>query len=72
MPSKLILDIFYNEIIIEAQQGRIDAFFMMNIIFNTNINNKQITSAQTNYEDIIIPTLKINNKALFDLCEQLY
>ena len=67
MPSNLILDIFYNEIIIEAQQGRIDAFFMMNIIFNTNINNKQITSAQTNYEDIIIPTLKINNKPLFDL-----
>lgn len=66
MPSNLILDLFYNEIIIEAQLGRIDAFFMMNLIFEVSINNKQITKTSTVYKDVIIPTLKINNKELFD------
>lgn len=66
MPSNLILDLFYNDIIIEAQVGRIDAFFMMNLIFEVSINNKQITNTSVGYEDVIIPTLKINNKELFD------
>lgn len=66
MPSNLILDMFYNEIITEAQCGRIDAFFMMNLIFNVSINNKTITSTSTDYKDILIPTLKITNKTLFD------
>ena len=54
MPSNLILDLFYNEIIIEAQVGRIDAFFMMNLIFEVSINNKQITKTSVGYEDVII------------------
>ena len=49
MPSNLILDLFYNDIIIEAQVGRIDAFFMMNLIFEVSINNKQITKTSVGY-----------------------
>ena len=33
-----ILDIFYNKIVHEAQTGRVDCFFMMNMIFNLNEN----------------------------------
>ena len=32
-----ILDIFYNKIVKEAQTGRVDCFFMMNMIFNLNV-----------------------------------
>lgn len=60
------LDIFYNNIIKEALNGRIDSYFMYNVIFNTNIENKQIYNVNSNYGDIIIPTLTINNKKQFD------
>lgn len=66
MPHNLVLDIFYNEIINEAQNGKIDAYFMMNLVFNTIIENKTITIAQTQQDDIIVPTLKITNKNLFN------
>ena len=67
MLANEILSIFYNEIVKEAQTGRIDCFFMMNIAFNTTINNVQITNIESlEYEDVLIPTLKITNKEYFD------
>lgn len=58
------LDIFYNEIILEAANGRIDCFFMYNILFETKVieDNIHIKSNQ----DLIIPTLIINNKTEFN------
>ena len=62
-----ILDIFYNKIVQEAQTGRVDCFFMMNMIFNLNVENTQITSTKAIEKDgLLVPTLKITNKELFD------
>lgn len=62
-----ILDIFYNKIVQEAQTGRVDCFFMMNMIFNLNVENTQITSTKSIEKDgLLVPTLKITNKELFD------
>lgn len=75
MPSNLIIDLFYNEIVPEAQTGRVDAYFTMNLAFNLTINNKPITSSPNiNCDDVIIPTLRINNKTIFDylLVEYVY
>lgn len=67
MPSNVILDLFYNELVPEASKGRVDAFFILNLVFNLNIENKQITSTtDIGHEHVIIPTLKITNKELFD------
>lgn len=59
-----ILDIFYNHIIKEALNGRINCYFYYNIIFSSNIENT-IYNAK-NDEDLIIPTLNIKNKKEFD------
>lgn len=68
MPFNLVIDLFYNEIVPEASQGRVDAFFIMNLVFNLTIDNKTITSTDDiGHEDVIIPTLKITNKELFDM-----
>ena len=75
MPRNLIIDLFYNEIVPEAQTGRVDAYFTMNLAFNLTINNKPITSTPSiNYDDVIIPTLKITKKTIFDylLVEYVY
>jgi len=60
-----ILDIFYNEIVKEASKGRIDCYFYYNIIFSTKVNNEYI-EAYSDIKDILIPTLNISNKELFD------
>ena len=58
-----ILDIFYNKIVQEAQTGRVDCFFMMNMIFNLNVENTQITSTKSIEKDgLLVPTLNITNK----------
>lgn len=62
-----ILDIFYNKIVKEAQTGRVDCFFMMNLIFNLNIENTLVSKCDDiEYDGVLIPTLKITNKELFD------
>lgn len=67
MTDKKILDVFYNKLVLEAQAGQIYCYFTMNIIFNLEINNTKITSnANVPYEGLVIPTLKINDKAQFD------
>ncbi len=59
-----ILDIFYNEIIKEASCGKIETYFTYNIIFSTKIVDNYIYVA-TN-EDLLVPTLYINDKEKFD------
>ena len=61
-----ILDIFYNQIVKEAQKGRVDCYFMMNLCFNLIIENEQKTFCDVDYEGLLIPNLKISNKKLFD------
>lgn len=67
MNDAQILDIFYTKIVPEAQKGKIDCYFMMNIAFNLVIDNKEVSQClELPYDGILIPTLKITNKKLFD------
>ncbi len=67
MTSEEILDIFYNKIVLESQKGRIDCYFAMNIVFDVVIDNYKISEcSELPYENLLIPTLKITNKPLFD------
>jgi len=66
MLDKKILDIFYNQIVKEAQNGRVDCFFMMNVCFNLIFENNPITECNLEYDGLLIPNLKISNKDIFD------
>lgn len=67
MTDKQILDIFYSQIVKEAQNGKIDCYFTLNIAFDLIINNQKISKCENiPYEGIIIPNLKISNQELFD------
>ncbi|HPF83686.1 MAG TPA: hypothetical protein PLV83_05965 [Bacilli bacterium] len=60
-----MIDIFYNQIVKEALTGRIDCFAIYNIIFNVEIEGVTYIASNNN-ENLIIPTLYINNKEEFD------
>ncbi len=60
------LNIFYNEIVKEAREGKIEAYFTYNILFNTIIEDKLINVLANSIGRILIPTLTIKNKDLFD------
>ena len=62
-----ITDIFYEEIVPEAALGKINVFFMFSVAFGTNLieNNKNIL-CKIDIPDVVIPTLMIKNKELFD------
>ena len=65
--NEKILDIFYNKVIPEAQMGKIDCYFTLNIAFNVVICNQEISKCgELPCDGIMIPTLKINDKQLFD------
>lgn len=64
--SNKCLDIFYNHILNEVQKGRVDCYFMYNIIFNVQIENNPPQLATKEYQGLIIPTLQIKNKLEFD------
>lgn len=69
----MILDIFYNEIIKEAQIGRVEADGIYNVIFNTFIPEINIDAkAIIKNEKLLIPTLFIQNKKAFDELLELY
>ena len=61
------LDIFYNQVIREAAFGRVDCYFMFNMLFNTRIvsTNTEIEASYLN-SNLLVPTLRINNKEEFD------
>lgn len=62
-----ILDVFYTKIVPEAQRGKIDCYFTVNIAFNLVIDNQEISKCvELPYKGIAIPTLKVTNKQLFD------
>jgi len=63
-----VLNIFYNQVVPEASKGRVDCYFYLNILFNTFISeNKIFIKESADNEDVIVPTLMIKNKQLFDL-----
>lgn len=63
-----ILEVFYKEVIPEAAKGKIDCYFSLNILFNTYFVETNTTiQERVNYEDVLIPTLMIKNKNVFDL-----
>ena len=61
-----ILDVFYNDFIKEAATGRIDCNMFYNILFATNILRdgkvEMLTTAKTNYQNVMVPTLEIKNE----------
>lgn len=68
MSSIEILDIFYNSILKEAAVGSIDCFFKYNIGFSTEIKELCIDyNYDSNDNELLIPTLKINDTVLFNI-----
>ena len=62
-----VLDIFYKNIIPEATTGRIDCNFYYNMAFSTKIVDKNIEyMTDIDSEHVLIPTLIIEDKQLFD------
>jgi len=62
-----ILDIFYNSIIKEAQEGRINSYGKSNIIFSTIIEEDNLYyKAVSEDKNLIIPTLVIKDKNRFN------
>ena len=62
------INVFYDEIINEASTGRVDCFFMMNLLFSTYIReeNKTIEAKKTDDGRYLIPRLVIKNKNNFN------
>ncbi len=62
------VNIFYDEIINEASTGRVDCFFMMNLLFSTYLKeeNKTIEAKKDDNGRYLIPTLVIKNKERFN------
>ena len=60
--------VFYYEIINEASTGRVDCFFMMNLLFSTYLKeeNKTIEAKKDDDGRYLIPTLVIKNKENFN------
>lgn len=62
-----ILDIFYNKVMLEAQEGRINCYFFYNIAFATYIEeDDKFFECNIKGDDLLIPTLVIKDKATFD------
>lgn len=62
------INVFYDEIINEASTGRVDCFFMMNLLFSTYLKeeNKTIEGKKDDDGRYLIPTLVIKNKEIFN------
>ena len=43
-----------------------DAYLFYNILFSTDIVDKEIIKVTGKYSDMLVPTLKISNKEKFD------
>ncbi len=62
-----ILDVFYTQLVPEAKTGKVNCYFIINMAFDLIIDNKEITKCNNlPYNGILIPTLKVTNKELFD------
>lgn len=62
------VSIFYDEVVNEASTGRVDCFFMMNLLFNTYLKdeNRVIKSESNDEGRYLVPTLIIKNKESFN------
>ena len=62
------INVFYDEIINEASTGRVDCFFMMNLLFSTYTReeNKTIEAKKNDDGRYLIPRLVIKNKDNFN------
>ena len=62
------INVFYDEIINEASAGRVDCFFMMNLLFSTYIReeNKTIEAKKNDDGRYLIPRLVIKNEESFN------
>lgn len=59
-----ILEIFYNNVIVEAMNGRINCLSYYNMAFSTEIVDKgEIYSCNIDDDGLLIPTLMIKNKS---------
>lgn len=68
-----MLSIFYNEIIKEASTGSVEADITYNILFNTIIPEENINiKSDVKVDNVLIPTLIIKNKKLFDELLTIY
>ena len=62
-----VLDIFYKNIVPEATTGRIDCLTFYNIVFSTKIVNDETEyKSCLENENLLVPTLYIKDKELFD------
>ncbi len=62
-----ILDVFYNNIVKEATEGRINSFFYYNIVFSTFLSEDNIKyDASIVQDNLIVPTLYIKDKEKFN------
>lgn len=62
-----ILEIFYNNVIPEAMNGRINCLSYYNIAFSTEIvDEEKKYSCEIDDDGLLIPTLMIKNKSQFD------
>ncbi len=62
-----ILDIFYTKIVPEAQKGKVDCYFHINMLFDLIIDNTRISKCEElSYNGVLAPTLKVTDKKLFD------
>lgn len=67
MTDKKILEVFYNEFIPETQKGKIDCYFRLNIGFSFVVDNQIVSKYEEDqYNGVLIPTLKVTNKEMFD------
>lgn len=68
MSREEILDIFYNYIVPEAFNGRVNCYFMYNILFYTRIpqRNLFLVGNGEDYGDLMIPTLEVNDCSEFE------
>ena len=62
------INVFYDEIINEASTGRVDCFFMMNLLFSTYIKEEEkvIEAKKNDNGRYLIPRLIIKDKGSFN------
>ena len=59
-----IIDIFYNDILKEARNGKVDCYFIFNIHFYNNLDN--------DYTDPMVPILNLDSKEKFNELLMIY
>lgn len=61
-----ILDIFYNSVVKEAENGKVNCYVYYNMAFSTKIDDKDFCECNIDNDDVLVPTLMIRDKEKFD------